>query len=1475
MVNYRSTLMREYDLLVGILACQLRLVSRGTLVRYGALLAERPASSLLDYLLDSKALLESDQQFLCRIVDTIIHAHHGDERAAFKAFGGEEAASDAFAGSIVHSESGWGPSEDQTILADQLPHGLPPQILPETIGRYTRGSEYARGGIGRILLVHDEQIGRDVILKELLPEHISSPTDSTLSQMPTGASPKSPMRKSASMMARFLQEAKITGQLEHPSIVPVYELGTRKDGQLYYTMKLVRGDTLSVAIKDCKSLQDRLALLRSFLDVCQAMAYAHSKGVIHRDLKPSNIMVGEFGECVVLDWGLAKMQRDVDAHREALEKTISQLKLGDDKVAGMQTRSKDVLGTPLYMSPEQARGEVDGVGLHSDVYSLGVILYEILSGELPHPWSNSLDTIRRVGTLPATAIRKVAPHTPPELAAICDKALSFDARTRYASARELATDMQHFLEGAVVGAYAYKFTDLLGRLYRKHRPIILTSCGAALLLLLLGGLSYASIYKARGEAVAAKVLADSARDVAEDERAKADAERSRAETAEAKTAREKYVSDIRLADSYVRNFKFQAAEDILFATEPRFRNLEWGYLAAQCNQDLATLRGHTNVVFKSFFSPDGRSIVTVGGDFTARLWNAETYAQVHEWRYPDIYLRHAVYTPDGASLALCLSDGSVRIVDPASGAERFSLAGHTAPVNFCTFNAAGDRLVTASSDRTVKIWDLSSRAVALTLEDQGGEVKATGYSNAEQSLYTVPDGKPIRLYSLDGRFLAEGPGMGVHAPADGALLVARNENEAVVYKGNDLSVAVRLPHEDSVERVTYYPELQRVVTACADGIARVWRIPEGTIEQVFNVRHPLEDCKISPDGRLLAAVATNGLTVVWERASAREVNRFSGHREATAGLEFDPKGGRILTWSMDQTARLWLTEQNPSTIKIAEAGPEAYRVSMTPMAGMATLVTRSGHLLVQDLNAEAPVYTASFQPQIGALEAALAPDGRSLVLVPDNFLPILVSLPDGKVLRRLEGHAGYITGVTYSGDGRVIATSSWDDTVRLWDGKTGEGTGVLRGHKDTVQCVALSQDGKYVASGSIDKTAIVWERSGGTKLFEIQHKRFVTNVAFSHDGTLVATASDDGTMQVWRIDTAARLFELSAQMYDVERVAFSPDDKRLLSISSGNTLRLWELEGGQTLVDIDAAESSLADAAFGPEPGTLLLASDSGELLELSVPLDDPASPSVDAATLKKLVDAFRGRRNARQLAPPPPPASNRLDRILPQPQALESLRALIAETGAVPEGEPVVITEALEAQCWPLGVAVGDTLLNINGKAQQDYAAYAESLVTATWAPEGASFYLDVVRNLVPLRINVSYLPVDTESRELALPDNQARALLEQGAAFLAANTEYILQVNRRWAEYARMPLDKPDSIAGLWITDPTDLLHKKMLQAAGLQAGERLVAYNGNRIVNASELLLTTSTAKSSPATELKLEAAHGQFRTADMRIMVEKPK
>ena len=216
--------------------------------------------------------------------------------------------------------------------------------------------------MGRVLLAHDEHLGRDIALKELLPHPVSGSPGQ-------GASP---VRLAVPHVARFLQEARITGQLEHPAIVPVYELGYRRDGTLYYTMKLVRGKTLSQAIREAGSFQERMKLLSHFLDLCNAIAYAHSRGVIHRDLKPGNVMVGEFGETVVIDWGLAKAKDKEDIHAKEIADAVTAIRLGEESEA-VKTVYGDAMGTPAYMSPEQAKGELDKVDERSDVYSLGAV----------------------------------------------------------------------------------------------------------------------------------------------------------------------------------------------------------------------------------------------------------------------------------------------------------------------------------------------------------------------------------------------------------------------------------------------------------------------------------------------------------------------------------------------------------------------------------------------------------------------------------------------------------------------------------------------------------------------------------------------------------------------------------------------------------------------------------------------------------------------------------------------------------------------------------------------------------------------------------------------------------------------------------------------------------------------------------------------------------------------------------------------
>jgi len=289
---------RDQNLLFGIFAVQLKQVTPTQLVEAAAAWAVNPDTDLAQRLADAGILQERDRDIIADCVNRAIQGHGGDPAATLAAFGGEQQVQQSFAGTIVATESGGIKSTiaEQGAIRLDLPSDDVPGVY-ETPGRYTGESEHARGGMGRVLLVHDQHLGRDVALKELLP-HLASESE------PESDRP-SPVRLSVPLVARFLQEARITGQLEHPSIVPVYELGRRRDGSLYYTMKLVRGKTLAQAIHEAGSLRERLKLLPHFLDLCQAIAYAHSRGVIHRDLKPENVLVGEFGETVVIDWGLA------------------------------------------------------------------------------------------------------------------------------------------------------------------------------------------------------------------------------------------------------------------------------------------------------------------------------------------------------------------------------------------------------------------------------------------------------------------------------------------------------------------------------------------------------------------------------------------------------------------------------------------------------------------------------------------------------------------------------------------------------------------------------------------------------------------------------------------------------------------------------------------------------------------------------------------------------------------------------------------------------------------------------------------------------------------------------------------------------------------------------------------------------------------------------------------------------------------
>ena len=313
------------------------------------------------------------------------------------------------------------------FLSDKALDRLRGSSVPDLSGtRYGLRELIARGGMGVVYAAEDEKLNRRVALK------ILDTSDAT-----------------AELTARLIREARILAQLEHPGIVPVHDVGTLSDGRVFYTMKFVEGLRLDKYIEQISSLPQRLRL---FLRICDAVAFAHARGVLHRDLKPANVMVGSFGEVLVMDWGLAKILQESANSEETVFLSAKTDSSGSKATEStVVTGHGTVLGTPGYMSPEQARGEVESISERSDIFSLGALLKFVAAGGSPEK----------------------NPTLPRPLQAICAKATAEQPKDRYPGVTELAFDVSRYLDGLPVSAYSENVLERLGRFYQRHQIAIL------------------------------------------------------------------------------------------------------------------------------------------------------------------------------------------------------------------------------------------------------------------------------------------------------------------------------------------------------------------------------------------------------------------------------------------------------------------------------------------------------------------------------------------------------------------------------------------------------------------------------------------------------------------------------------------------------------------------------------------------------------------------------------------------------------------------------------------------------------------------------------------------------------------------------------------------------------------------------------------------------------------------------------------
>ena len=1064
-------------------------------------------------------------------------------------------------------------AEPPSIDPGPLDEEIDDRISDAQAGHYTVQGQHASGGQARIMLAIDEQIGREVAIKELIPDSGSDwATDTPISQ-----------RLSTPGTVRFLREARVTGQLEHPNIVPVHEVGRREDGSLYYTMRFVRGETMARRLKDCKTLADRMKLLGAFWDVCNAISFAHSRGVVHRDLKPENIMTGEFGETVVIDWGVAKVAGKQDIRATDIERELRYLKQQDTS----KTAAGTAIGTPSYMSPEQAKGDIDEIDERSDVWGLGALLYEILTGRPPYVGETPMEIILKVGSEPIEPVRGLCPEAPAELAAVAEKSLNKDRAGRYQSARELTTEIDAFMTGSRVTAYDYSSWELLKRFARQNRKTI--AAVAIILGVILGALisvtmSLKSETRAREAEHQALTRAEAARGMEQTERRVANFHLAQAYAE--KSAR--MLEDLRhlsarvyAAASLLHNpahpkspfhtpdfaGKLPSSRGLWVEAASRIFRLQFG-LEAKLERHLAAdevltrvafhpngtllaagsfdhkvwlwtlpgdpaeerviarqLSGHSQEVYGVAFSPKGRLLATSDRKGEVILWRVESGKIVRRLKLHTAMVHQVAFSPDGSLLASASWDGTCRLVQVPSGKSLMTLEHTKNKVYGLAFSPDGKSLATASGDGKLRIWSLKNGKLEREL------------SGHEDEIYAV-------AFSPNGRLLAS----------------AGNDRTIFIWRTADGKRLHRMQgHKDGVLSLDFSPDGSSLASASYDRSVRFWNPISGQALSTIGVHKEFVfGAAFSPDGKTLATTGYDRSARLWSLNPGRSLPVLTGHTGTIYALAFTPGGERIISGSWDHTLRIWDPKRG-RTMKVLRGHTDIVdNLAVNPDGRRLASASRDRSARVWDLSTGKELYKlTAHRDKVSAV--AFSPDGELLATGGSDKTIRVWEAATGRPVHTISGHTDDIANLAFSPDGHSLASVSNDVSVRLWDPRTGDQIRVLKGHTDWISGVSFSPDGSQLATSGKDGQAIIWDTSNGIQLRALSgHSQWVNNVVYSHDGKLLATGSDDRTVRLWDASDGRPLLTIEAEL-EVVALGFSPDGKQL-AIGDGQAIRLYPLD---------------------------------------------------------------------------------------------------------------------------------------------------------------------------------------------------------------------------------------------------------------------------------------------------------------------------
>ena len=1027
--------------------------------------------------------------------------------------------------------------------------------VPRELGRFRILRELGRGGYGVVFLAHDPSLRRKVALKVPRPEALATPE----------------------VARRFHSEARAAATLNHPNIVPVYEIGNIGPVS-YLASRYCEGTTLATWLAERRdSVPFRLAG-QMVATLAEAVHHAHAHGVLHRDLKPGNVLL-EKKPC---SGGELRSADEADFIPQITDFGLAKILETENR----DTRSGVLLGTPLYMAPEQAEGRSKDIGPGTDIYALGAILYELIAGRAPIRGASDADTLRRVVSEEPIPPRRLRPHVPRDLATICLKCLQKDPSKRYATALVLAEDLRRFLAYEPIRARPTSFWNRAGKwVWRKPSAAALV----ALTLLSAAGLLVGSIWMGRIQ--------------------------DKAWLEQKRIAYGKGIAD---AQQALEKGNFAGLADLLDTLrsppgKADLRGFEWYHLLHEYQQAGIRFTGHGDCGHGIACLPDGRTIITAGSDGRVLLWNRLTGTLRANLREVGDDITCFALSPDGRRFATGKKDGTIYLCDTETGRVLNVLREHEGRVDSVAFSMAGDILASGGSDRTMCLWDVTVGMLRNRCLEHKHPVSKVAFSPTRNILASMNQGEGVRLWSV---------GAGKSSAGTLSLQIAEINTDQPAN-------ATMLRHSGRI--VAFSPDGLWLATGGEDGSVRIRDTRTWRQSAMLEGPGPCNALTFSTGGELLAASwsRANRMAIVqlWNVAltlesQARGASAIAtlepGTRFVTA-LAFAPDG-RSLALSIDGGFRLWSPRalsdvQHPEKLP----GHEECILGLAYAPDGTTLYSASGEGYVRSWSPLTGRLGSTFQRHGGGVTCfALSPDGSTAAMRNEDKAISLWDVAKGHTTKVLTAHDSRVNTLAFSPDGTKLASAgAADHAVLIWDMSTGRVRNRLLKHTSHILYVGFSPTGKVLASIGEDGVRL-WDTETGGSLADsslLPHGGWA--LAFSRDGRFLATSGLDNTLRLWDTRSWRQRATLKGPEGGVcRRLLFSPNGVNLAVLWEGGpsnraVVEIWnivppeeasqrtdpdQLLQGQPSASFEADVPGLFGMAFSPDGRTLALGGGKGWL---------------------------------------------------------------------------------------------------------------------------------------------------------------------------------------------------------------------------------------------------------------------------------------